>query len=191
MNTASPLTPRINDEEPTAIDFDRLWAALDATLDPEPPPAGERGRCACKRCGWRWDPRHQNPHPRMCPGCHSQYWDREPVNAYAAHASPERLALMQQGRERAKRERKLNYHRREAEKLAAELGLMPRPPRRKGQRSAKPKTRITEPAEPPTVPRVELRDPQPPAPPTWPQAAYHRPTVPPPPGLEDVAGEKR
>lgn len=29
----------------------------------------------CKRCGYKWCPRVENP--VMCPNCRSPYWDRE------------------------------------------------------------------------------------------------------------------
>ena len=31
----------------------------------------------CERCGYEWNPRKSNV--RVCPGCHSPYWDKKKV----------------------------------------------------------------------------------------------------------------
>ena len=32
-------------------------------------------RLKCKKCGYEWFPRVDNP--KACPRCHSPYWDKE------------------------------------------------------------------------------------------------------------------
>ena len=38
----------------------------------------------CKRCGYKWYPATPNK-PKYCAGagCHTEYWDREPVQPHA------------------------------------------------------------------------------------------------------------
>lgn len=35
-------------------------------------------RLMCKRCGYSWFPRSENP-PKVCPRCNSPYWDRDRI----------------------------------------------------------------------------------------------------------------
>jgi predicted Zn-ribbon and HTH transcriptional regulator len=34
----------------------------------------------CYRCGYEWVPRWQDKLPKVCPNCHSPYWDRKRKN---------------------------------------------------------------------------------------------------------------
>jgi hypothetical protein len=43
--------------------------------------------CRCDRCGYEWIPREVDAEPRVCPGCHSPYWNQprrkgEPMLTY-------------------------------------------------------------------------------------------------------------
>lgn len=40
----------------------------------------------CTRCDWKWYQRSADK-PRVCPGCHSPYWDRERRVTKAAKAA--------------------------------------------------------------------------------------------------------
>ena len=30
----------------------------------------------CQKCGWQWIPKKIDKRPRVCPGCHSPWWDQ-------------------------------------------------------------------------------------------------------------------
>jgi hypothetical protein len=197
--TTRPPLPS-NDEEPSPDAMDRLWAALDASLDPPEAPTpfrndGHAGQHQCLRCGWRWDcrecrqhgrhahgPTHQRPLPKCCANviCRSAYWD---VPAKTSRGrTPDQTdwddvrSRMLDARDRRKRFR----HLAKVRKLAASLGLDITDPRtgRGPQVGSEPAPTATATATiaPPTtaIPRPES---------LWPARAR---TVPPPPGLEDL-----
>jgi hypothetical protein len=46
--------------------------------------AGQLGKYACTRCGWKWTPRGNSPDPpHACARCRSAYWQTAPVSARA------------------------------------------------------------------------------------------------------------
>jgi hypothetical protein len=185
-----------NSEEPSPDAMDRLWAALDASLDPPPPPVGTVGALECLRCGWRWDPRLPTV-PRCCPNplCHSTYWDRPPQRARARRPESTDLdevrAQLARDRGTALKLRKLQKVRRVAREVGLEL-VDDRPRNRRGSSNA-PKMTILPASQAPVAGIAELRreaaarDRATVTPP----ANAFRPTVPPPPGLDDLDSDTK
>jgi pyruvate/2-oxoglutarate dehydrogenase complex dihydrolipoamide acyltransferase (E2) component len=191
MNAATTIRAPapVNDQEPSDEAMDRLWAALDATLDPSdantlPPPAAPPAAEWCRRCGYgrlfgQWHPR--SAHPRGCPHCHSAYWDTLALTE-RGRKLPTRVSLSKIRRERvasvAKRRRYRHLAR--VRKLARELGLDITDPRtgRTGATTAA----WTPPAKEAAM--LDARATTQPA--TQPATvAQFRRTVPPPPGATD------
>ena len=44
--------------------------------------AVKKKKCKCLRCGWKWDPRVENP--AECPSCKSRDWNKKPKKAKVA-----------------------------------------------------------------------------------------------------------
>ena len=60
--------------------------------------------CRCDRCGYEWIPRDLDADPRVCPGCHSPYWNTprkkgEPMLTYEDFRDKIRAALKGAGRD--------------------------------------------------------------------------------------------
>jgi hypothetical protein len=197
MTTATAI-PRFNDEEPSADAMDRLWAALDATLDPDPvvpPPSGTVGSCECLRCGYKWDPkpRRRNgevtvPRPRLCanPECRTAYWDRPPVAESARRPAATNWEKVRQRQGEEVVRRRKQRHLAKVKALARELGLDITDPRTgKVLAATHPRARVrTEelPTEPTSEQRTALAGYTAKAE-TW---SVRPRTVPPPPGMDDL-----
>jgi hypothetical protein len=138
----------INDEEPSLDSMDRLWAALDASLDPParaprtPRTLAERaGNHICLRCGWHWycnrcrrdHAAHLNgaPYPTGCANviCRSTYWDRPATRARGRRPDDTNWTFVQQRMAEARVDRKRRRHLAKTRELAAELGLDSTDPR--------------------------------------------------------------
>jgi hypothetical protein len=201
----------INDEQPSDDAMDRLWAALDASLDPPTParatttnrrgPAapqpGGKHACRCLRCGWEWWARIS--HPRHCAFCRSSYWDIPPQRANARRPDQMDAQEVRRIRERNVDDRRRYRHLAKVKGLAKELGLDITDPRSgtrlvrtrrdaKALRAALPAepTSLNGVAEPETHNPMDANMSQPRT--TWPMVAARGRTVPPPPGLDDLEG---
>jgi hypothetical protein len=170
----------INAEEPPDDAMMRVYAALEAVLDPVDSPrlpaarADRIGTHECLRCGYHWTPRV--PSPRACPLCRSAYWDLPPVKAYARR--PENTDWKkEQARIRGSYVHRRRYRRlAKVRALARELGIEITD-QRMDKVMGRTQALVMElpPVAPPPV--------APPSISTW---SPLRRTVPPPPGLDDL-----
>jgi hypothetical protein len=198
--------PTLNSDEPSEDAMDRLWAALDAALDPDPPadptPAPKEGvayRCECRRCGYKWNPTRSDD-PVTCSLCGSAYW-RTPAKTRRGRR-PENTdwAAEAERRRKANLDRKRYARLAQVRELAAELGLDITDPR---ERKPVHRTRRTAKVLREPLPTLSLDGmladgPNDPAAskPIWPGrnsgapvSVVPRRTVPPPPGLEDLESQ--
>jgi hypothetical protein len=184
----------VNSEEPSDEAMDRLWAALDATLDPDdaaPLPAARPDRDGthlCLRCGWRWTPHPDNATPRSCAHCRSAYWNTPPVKPYARRPERTDWAAEQAKMADAAAVRRRYRHLAKVKELARELGLDITDPRtgdvvRRTRRGARVLERPLEPIDLSGA-LAESNDPAA-SKPIW-TPPMRRGSVPPPPGLEDL-----
>jgi hypothetical protein len=82
--------------------------------------AGNVGKYACTRCGWKWSPRANSPDPpRACARCRSAYWQSAPISARANFPHDPKWQAESESAARRRRERRLSRLR----ELAAEFGL--------------------------------------------------------------------
>lgn len=195
----------INDEQPSDDAMDRLWAALDASLDPLPAavvPSSDRplgsdrpGVLRCLRCGYKWTPRDPTRPPKGCAFCYSSYWDRPPKTVRARRPEDTDWTAIRAWRRTRTAARTRSRRLARAKEIAAQLGLDITDPR-SGRRVAHTRSNAKVLREPlPADMNVLQPAPNPAAerPPVTttavhaPWLAMARPrTVPPPPGLDDL-----
>ena len=86
--------------------------------------AGNVGKYAGTRCGWRWTPRTNSPDlPRACARCRSAYWQSTPVSSRANFPSDAKWRVESQSVAQRRQKRHLTR----LKELAAEFGFAPPP----------------------------------------------------------------
>jgi hypothetical protein len=169
-----------NDEEPSRDAMDRLWAALDASLDPPPDAASilRGGSHWCCRCGYHWTPRMADP--KCCPLCRSAYWNRPPKSSRARKPADTNWDIEKQRRGQNAATRRHYRHLAKVKQLAKELGFDITDPRTGAVVSKRRVVRTTNREKVTTQEELVTRETE-----RQPPVTFRR-TVPPPPGIEDV-----